>query len=85
MLSLDEDGKFINLSVSMNGGNDECTIGRLDAATGSGILHLFGQKNLIFNREKSGKRCLCQPCKVLQLISRKLHPSKRFLIGLSMG
>ena len=53
MLSLNEDGKFFNLSVSMNGGNDECTIGRLDAATRSGILHLFGQKTLIFNRDKS--------------------------------
>lgn len=64
ILSLNEDGKFINLSVSMNGGNGDCTMGRLDAATRSDILHLLGQENLICNRDKSGKRCLCQPCKV---------------------
>ena len=36
------------------GGKDGCK-GRLEAATKSDILYLFGQGNFIFIREKSGK------------------------------
>jgi len=36
------------------GGKDDCK-GRLEAATKSDILYLFGQENFIFIREKSGK------------------------------
>ena len=36
------------------GGKDGCT-GRLEVATISDILYLFGQGNFIFIREKSGK------------------------------
>jgi len=46
------------------GGKDGCK-GRLEAATTSDILYLFGQRNFIFVREKSGNfenSCLLQPC-----------------------
>ena len=45
------------------GGKDGCK-GRLEAATISDILYLFGRGNLIFIREKSGNfenSCLWQP------------------------
>jgi len=46
------------------GGKDGCK-GRLETATISDILYLFGQGNFIFIREKSGNfenSCLWQPC-----------------------
>ena len=54
------------------GGKDGCK-GRLEAATISNILHLFGQGNFTFIREKSGdfeNLRLWQPWKTCHLVKK---------------